>query len=120
LKKAHILIVDDNKITSYMLRLLLENAGYVAECCENGARALDKMKEKGFGILLTDYRMPGMNGDKLTATVRSQYPEVFIVGFSIEAQERAFLDAGANVFIGKDRLAHQIVSVLAAVPGKAE
>jgi len=101
-----------------MLRLLLESSGYVTDCCENGSRALDKMNEKGFGILLTDYRMPGMNGDELTAMIRSQYPEVFIIGFSIEVKGQAFLDAGANIFIGKEQLAHRLLPILAAVPRK--
>jgi len=77
------------------------------------------MNEKRFGILLTDYRMPDMNGDELTVLVRSRYPEIFIIGFSIEAKEQAFLDAGANIFINKERLAHRLLPILYAVPGKA-
>lgn len=95
-----------------MLRLLLESSDYFTDCCENGAEALDKMNKKSFGVVLTDHRMPGMNGDELTRMIRSLYPEVFIVGFSVEVKERAFIDAGANIFISKEQLAHRLLPTI--------
>jgi len=107
-----VLIVDDNPMMRESLRGFLEAEGYIVSCCENGPMALDLTKEKRFKIVLTDYRMPEMNGDVVARLLRYQDPDAYIIGFSIASKEKAFLDAGANVFVSKEDILQDIIPLI--------
>ena len=57
-----VMVVDDEKSIRLTLKMLLEEAGYRAVTAENGEEALRWMDEMVVDILVTDLRMPGMNG----------------------------------------------------------
>ena len=109
-----VLIVDDNQLTRDVLKKLLESEGFSVTCCGDGRSAIDLAKEVKFNTFLIDYRMPGMNGDEVTVQLRRSYPEAFIIGFSMEHKDRAFLTAGANTFLFKDDIDAQLCSLLKA------
>jgi len=109
-----VLVIDDNQITRDVLKMMLEAEGYIVTCCADGMSAIDLTKEKRFGTFLIDYRMPGMNGDEVTLLLRRSYPEAFIIGYSFEHKDHAFLTAGANTFILKDAIEMQLLSLLKA------
>ena len=110
--KASVLVVDDNKIMRDLLRGILESEGYSVISCEDGPSALKLAGEKHFEIVLTDFQMPGMNGDEVVKLLRQQYPDTFIVGFSIGNKKQAFLDAGANQFISKEQLLPDLIPMI--------
>lgn len=107
-----ILVVDDNKVTWGILRMLLEAEGYTVTCCADGLSAIELAKEKSFSVFLVDYRMPVMNGVEATAALRRLHPGKLIVGFSIENREREFREAGADTFVRKDDLYRWLVEDL--------
>ncbi len=107
-----ILIIDDDRNTRESLGMLLEFEGYKVSFCESGGLAFDLIKEKCFEVLLIDYRMPEMNGVELARLVRPLCPDAFVIGFSMETKERAFLDAGADAFISKSALAHELAPLI--------
>jgi len=107
-----VLIVDDNPMMRESLRGFLESEGFIVSCCENGPEALDLTKEKRFKIVLTDFQMPEMNGDEVARQLRHQDSEAYIIGFSIASKGEAFLDAGANVFLSKEGLFHNIIPLI--------
>ncbi len=112
MNKDSILIVDDNQMTRTALKAFVEDSGLPADTCGDGKSAIDIARESRHDIFLIDYRMPEMNGDEVTALLRALRPDAFIIGFSIESKERAFLDAGANVFLNKAHLLHKIMRVI--------
>ena len=57
-----ILIVDDEKNIRLTLSQALETLGAEIDTAANGEEALTKLKEKEFGLILLDIRMPGMDG----------------------------------------------------------
>ena len=67
-----VLIVDDNKLERQGIRFLLEKQGYSLEIteCTNGVDALEKIKEQHFELLITDIKMPIMNGVDLITHMR--------------------------------------------------
>lgn len=67
-----VLIVDDNKLERQGIRYLLEKQDYTLEIteCSNGTEALKKIKEQHFELLITDIKMPLMNGVELITLVR--------------------------------------------------
>lgn len=107
-----VLVIDDDKSTRVSLKMFLEFEGFVVYSCDRGATALDLMSKLRFDILLIGYRMPEMSGDELTRQLRTLYPDAFILGFSVESKDQAFLGAGADAFVRKDRLVHELVSLI--------
>jgi CheY-like chemotaxis protein len=107
-----VLIIDDNQTVRDSLMKVLESEGFIVNSCASGSSALDLAKEKRFGAYLVDYHMPGMKGDAVTAELRKLHPDAFIVGFSLENKEQAFLAAGANKFINKDRLDEGLIQLI--------
>jgi CheY-like chemotaxis protein len=107
-----VLVIDDNKTTRDMLRTLLEFEGHNVSCCANGKSGLELIKSRRFEIIVTDYLMPEMNGDEVTKLARRFSPDSFIIGCSIDAKARQFVDAGAHAFLSKDRVIYQLASLI--------
>ena len=104
-------VIDDDKRTREILRLLLELEGVVVDCCENGSSAHKRLREMHFDLILIDYRLPETDGAEVTRSVRDLFPYVFIVGMSIESKQQEFMSAGADVFIHKARLMQDLLPV---------
>ena len=73
------LIVDDEPRLRQVLARLMESDGF--ECTEatNGAEALEQLQKKPYTLVLTDLRMPRMDGIELLRQARSRFPEVAVV-----------------------------------------
>lgn len=74
-----ILIVDDEKNVSISLSIGLKRQGFEVETAMNGQEALLKMRESAFDCLLTDVRMPKINGIELTRITHQIYPSIHII-----------------------------------------
>ena len=79
-----ILLVDDEPSIRMVLRAVLEHAGYDVEVAEDGYVALHKISEFLPDLVITDLRMPNMNGFELLAVLRSRYPEIPTIAISGE------------------------------------
>ncbi|MFH1758564.1 MAG: sigma-54 dependent transcriptional regulator, partial [Pseudomonadota bacterium] len=77
--KFQILIVDDEKVQREMLAGFLVKQGYGAMTAEDGPRALEKFKSGTFDLMLTDYRMPAMEGIQLLKEIKRLNPEAVVV-----------------------------------------
>jgi CheY-like chemotaxis protein len=62
----NILIVDDELTSLISLKKVLEETGYGVMTVSNGEEALKKFEDFKFDILLTDLKMPGIDGIELT------------------------------------------------------
>jgi len=69
-----ILIVDDEKIQREMLAGFLSKQGYKAVAAEDGAKALERYASGSFDLVLTDFRMPGMDGFALLTELKRRNP----------------------------------------------
>jgi len=106
------LVIDDDKRTRETLRLLLELEGYVVTFCESGPCAFERLQNMRFDFILIDYRLPQSDGTEVTRSVRGLYPDAFIIGMGIENKKAEFMDAGANAFINKARLAQYLLLIV--------
>jgi len=72
-----ILVVDDEPKVAFFLQASLESLehNYQVVCAETGETALDEMNRTPFDVVITDLRMPGMNGLELMQRVRESYPQ---------------------------------------------
>ncbi len=74
-----ILFVDDHEVLARLSCEILEMQGYRAVSAYNAADALQKFDQESFDILVTDFRMEGMNGLELARKVRAKRPEVPVI-----------------------------------------
>jgi len=74
-----ILFVDDHEVLARLSCEILEMQGYKAVSAYNAEDALKKFDEQDFDILVTDFRMEGMNGLELARHVRSKRPETPVI-----------------------------------------
>jgi two-component system NtrC family response regulator len=76
---VRILIVDDEKVQREMLAGFLNKQGYKVVAAEDGAMALEKFSDGAFDLVLTDFRMPGLDGLTLLKEIRRRNPETMVV-----------------------------------------
>ena len=112
MRENEVLLVDDNFITRETLLTFLLSQGISADGCEGGASALEMIGQNKYAVLVIDYRMPGMSGEELTRRIRATNRDVYIIGYSFEVKDRAFLNAGADAFLIKDNLIDSLVPMI--------
>jgi DNA-binding NtrC family response regulator len=74
-----ILFVDDHEVLARLSCEILEMQGYRAVSAYSGPDALKKFDEEDFDILVTDFRMDGMNGVELARKVHEKNPDVPVI-----------------------------------------
>lgn len=120
-----ILVVDDNADHRRLLSQLLESAGFDVFEARNGKEAITFWQTKRPQLLLIDIRMPKMNGDEATRTIREleaqlNLPATPIVAISASVfdQDRALMaEAGANGFLPKPFRESEVFQKLAELLG---
>lgn len=79
MRNEKILIVDDSKEIRNILSTFLKEEGFEIYTAENGKKALDLIKEKVIDLIITDIRMPEMDGYQLTKKMKEEKPRVGII-----------------------------------------
>lgn len=77
--KAHILVVDDERSIRESLKMVLQEEGYQAESASDGKEALNLLHQEDFDILITDLKMPEMDGLELTKKCLQAYPKTAVI-----------------------------------------
>jgi DNA-binding NtrC family response regulator len=77
--KRRILIVEDDDIFLRPLQRSLEVSGYDVLVAPSGEEAIDLLKHEDADVVLTDKRLPGMDGVELVRRVKSEHPDLAIV-----------------------------------------
>ncbi|MFQ5499027.1 MAG: response regulator [Candidatus Zixiibacteriota bacterium] len=83
-ENTHILVVDDDPNLLDLLVDTLTSIGYHATAVSSGREALDRLGEESFSLMITDIRMPGIDGIELSDRVRRSHPQmpvIFISGY---------------------------------------
>ncbi|MCX8116681.1 MAG: hybrid sensor histidine kinase/response regulator [Desulfobacterota bacterium] len=103
-EKEKILIVEDESLVRDMVASYVTQLGFEAVTVQNGLEALERLRQEAFTILLTDIKMPGMDGFGLMREVRSEFPEIPIVAMTGHGASYTFTDvveAGATDYLTK-------------------
>jgi two-component system cell cycle response regulator CpdR len=74
-----ILIVEDDEAMREFLCQAISRSGYYVEAVPDGTEALRRVEESHFDLLLTDIRMPGIDGLELARIARRRYPELSVL-----------------------------------------
>ena len=99
-----ILLVDDDPAILEILADLMAIFGYEHETARNGLEAIEKLKQGFFHIVLTDMKMPGMDGMELLKYIDSNYPNIKVMvltGYDRTFSYTDVIKAGASDFISK-------------------
>ena len=81
-QKPKVLLVDDDRNTREGLRRGLARAGYDIFVAEDGAKAVPILQEEDIDCMITDYKMPGMDGMRLATTAQVVRPSMAVIMIS--------------------------------------
>ncbi len=105
---ARILVAEDNATNQMVIRAMLSRRGYEVDIAANGAEALARYQQCGYGLLMTDFHMPGIDGFELTAAIRRleagtgrRLPIVALTGDVLPGTERLCREAGMDGYLPK-------------------
>lgn len=100
-----ILVADDDRVTTELLRRTLVHEGYDVATAPDGERALAAMIGGEFRLLICDWEMPGLNGPELCRRVRKEVARqiyvIMLTSRSAESSMAEALAAGADEFLSK-------------------
>ena len=109
----HILIVEDEKPISNLIRLSLKKAGYDCTCAFDGAEAADILEERRFDLILLDVMLPEIDGFSLMEYIRPmEIPVIFLTAKNAVNDRVKGLELGAEDYLVKP---FEIIELLARV-----
>lgn len=77
--KGNILVVDDEKSMREILEIFLRNEGYSVSVADNGAKAIEAIKNDIYDLIITDMKMPKVSGLDLLKNVKQMTPDTVVV-----------------------------------------
>jgi two-component system KDP operon response regulator KdpE len=102
-KKRNILVVDDEAQITRVLKTMLSAQGYGIRTAADGKLALEEIKSWSPDLVITDLRMPNMDGLELCRRIRTE-SRIPIIVLSVKGEETIkveALDAGADDYVTK-------------------
>jgi len=103
-EELHILIVDDDRRMAKTLADICRVKGYVAEIAHSGPEALEKLDKVSFDCVLSDIRMPRVNGVELYRAIKARQPDlpvVLMTAYSADSLVQEGLEEGAIAALTK-------------------
>jgi DNA-binding NtrC family response regulator len=104
MKKAKILVVDDEQIARENLEHILKKEGYDVVSVDSGIQALKKLANTDFDLVLTDLKMKQVDGMEVLARTKEQYPDTEVIMITAYATIETAIQAmqkGAYHYISK-------------------
>jgi two-component system response regulator CpxR len=98
--KRTILCVDDNEQTLSHRKIMLETRGYKVASFSRGEDAVERFKQGGIDLVITDMAMPGLDGPQLIATVKNLSPQTpaILISSKVRIYDH---ESQADVFLAK-------------------
>jgi two-component system, sensor histidine kinase and response regulator len=119
-KPERILIADDEADIAAILKLHLEDFGYITAWAGNGQAALQMLMDGGYSLALMDIKMPGMNGVEVLKQIRESGLDVAVIMMTAHGSENLAVEcmtSGAVDYISKpfflDDTLHRVERALA-------
>jgi len=121
-----VLLAEDDPIARRIATRQLAKAGIEVDAVQDGSEAWDKLQKNRYDLLLTDIRMPGIDGIELARRIREmekqkQASSMPIIGLSAHAMEnvvKSCIDAGMNQFMSKPVDPNNIISAILGMAQK--
>lgn len=115
--KRAVLVVDDEPNVLALLKSVMTRNGYEVITATNGQEALERVAARSYDVILSDMRMPGMDGRKFFETVKKQNPAlahriVFVTGDTVSADTQAFFEETGARCLSKPFSIAQVVDTV--------
>jgi len=127
-----ILVVDDERDMALLLAEAFEADGHAVDICGNGAEALERLAHRSYDLIVTDTKMPVLDGEGLYRELERRFPEpprpriIFLTGDVLSRGKQEFLEATGAPFLAKpfdlgqiQRLVHELFTGSSDRPGGA-
>jgi two-component system NtrC family sensor kinase len=118
---ANVLVLDDERTIAEMLSEMLGLLGHTTTVCHSAQQALEALERTEYDVILSDFRMPGMDGREFYLRAAERHTGVseriiFLTGDVVNEQTREFLDSIGADYLGKpfrlDRIESAVNRVL--------
>jgi len=105
-KTPVVLVVDDEPMITELLKEMLDALGYESIVCNQGDAALGALDKWRFDAVMSDFRMPGMDGRRFYKEVTARKPEmggrfIFLTGDTCNSETLDFVESVGARCIGK-------------------
>jgi excisionase family DNA binding protein len=120
-EQPEVLVVDDDAAVRELLAKALTGAGYQVEVAVDGPSALVKLGEKAYDLMITDLKMPGLDGLSVIREARRTCPSlpvIVITGYSSEATAIEAIDLGVAGYLTKPFRVPRILAAAARALGE--
>ncbi len=110
-----ILVVDDDPAMRHLLSVILTDNGWEARAVGAGDEALRELDARDYDLVLTDVRMPGMDGLALLREIQRLRPDLTVIvmsAYGAQDQALAAMKAGAYDYLSKPFKRDEVVLVL--------
>ena len=111
----HLLIVEDEAALREVVAERLTDEGYDVVQAANGEEALDRLAEFAFDIVITDLRLPGIDGGKVLEAAIARYPDIIgivVTGHGTVKDAVGAIKRGATDFVTKPFQFDELLHVL--------
>lgn len=115
MKKKEILILDDERIVGLRLKPTLEKSGFLVENFTDSQKALERIREKQFDIVVTDLKMSQVDGMEIARVASEKWAStkvIIITGFATVETARLALQSGVYDFIAKPFKIRQLCEII--------
>ena len=102
--EGNVFVIDDELVVCELLSDLLKDRGYVVRYALSGEEGIKEYKESNFDVIMTDLRLPDMDGIKVLEAIRTYDPDsvvIIITGYPSFETVQAALRQGAYDYITK-------------------
>jgi DNA-binding NtrC family response regulator len=110
-----VLIVDDEENARFGLSKLLSQEGYQVDSVANGYEALDFLRQQRVELVISDIKMPEMNGLVFLREINRHYPSIHVIMITAYGGVESYLEAmnlGAFEYIHKPVKLDELRSVM--------
>jgi CheY-like chemotaxis protein len=101
---GRILVVDDSKLVTDIVKLRLEMYGYAVRLAHSGEEALARIADEVPDLMVLDVQMPGIDGYEVCRRLRDdpQLDDLRIIMLTSSDDKRAAFEAGVDDYLNKD------------------
>ena len=120
--RPRILVVDDEESIRELLSKTLALADYEVDLAPDGRTALDRLRLISYDLLITDLRMPGVDGLTVIREARrlkAELPVIIITGYSSEASAIEAINLGVQGYLTKPFRVPRVLAAAAKALGEA-
>jgi len=117
-KSMSVLIVDDEEMMRDLLQRILSKGGFEIHSASSGDEALKELATNQIDLIISDIKMPGMDGFELLKKIKSRYPDKCVVMMTAFGDTYTVKDAlllGADEYVTKPFKSHEITLVVERV-----